>query len=101
MFVLNNSVEEFSSLTVLHNDMDVTVVNEGFMELDNVRVVKFTHDEEFFLKVENVLLNSFLEDTLDTHDVSAVLFRMGSTYCTEMSSANHFNEFVSLSDISR
>jgi hypothetical protein len=101
MFVLDNSVEEFSTLAVLHHDMDVTVINEGFMELDNVGVVKLTHDEEFFVKVFDVLLNSFLKNTLDTHDRSVVIFRVSSADCTEMPSANDLNEFVSLSHISR
>mmetsp|Transcript_76337 Transcript_76337/g.166664 ORF Transcript_76337/g.166664 Transcript_76337/m.166664 type:complete len:291 (+) Transcript_76337:851-1723(+) len=41
---LDNSVEEFSSSSEFHHEVDVSVVLEGLVELDDVRVVHHLHD---------------------------------------------------------
>lgn len=58
----NNAIEQFAALAVLHNDVDIPVVDIAFKELYDVGVVDFLQDGELLFKQFYVLLNICSED---------------------------------------
>lgn len=47
---LDDSIKEFSALTDFHNKIDVSGIFECFVELNDVWVIKLTHDFDFSLE---------------------------------------------------
>ena len=45
---LDNAVKQLTTVTVLHDDVHVAVVDEWLMELHDVWVVDLLEDKEFF-----------------------------------------------------
>lgn len=58
----NNAIEQFTALTVLHNDVNVSVVDIAFKELHDVGVVDFLQDGEFLFEKFYVFLNVCSQD---------------------------------------
>ena len=46
----DDAVKELSALAVLHNNMDITVIDVALIELDDVGVVNLLENGELFLK---------------------------------------------------
>jgi putative lipoic acid-binding regulatory protein len=46
--VLYNAIEQLTSSAGFHHNVDVTVINVHFEEVDNVRVAYSSQDEQFF-----------------------------------------------------
>mmetsp|Transcript_22174 Transcript_22174/g.48489 ORF Transcript_22174/g.48489 Transcript_22174/m.48489 type:complete len:219 (+) Transcript_22174:857-1513(+) len=69
---LDNSVEEFSSSSEFHHEVDVSVVLKRLEELDDVRVIHHLHDRDLLLEAVDVL-HLCLGDRLDRPNVARSL----------------------------
>ena len=58
----NDSVEELTTLAVLHHNVDVAMVNVALVEFDDVRVINSLKDCQFFLQESDVFGDVFSED---------------------------------------
>ena len=45
----NDAIKELSALAVLHNDMDITVIDVTLIELDDVGMIDLLQNGELFL----------------------------------------------------
>ena len=95
----DDSVEQLTSSAELHDDVNISVVDVGLMELDDVGVVDLGKDEEFLLQKFDIFFDVFSENTLDGKLDLRVCLEMGSSHSSEVTTTNHLLKSVDSSDV--
>lgn len=98
---VDDTVEELTTWAVLHDDMDVAMVDVALIELDNVGVVDSRQDGQFFLQKLDIFGDVFAQDRLNGVSVSRVRLEGGSSDSAEVTSSNHLDEVVNGADVRR
>ena len=95
----NDAVKEFSTLAVLHNNVDITVIDVALIELDNVGVVDLLQNGELFLEKSNILGDVLTKDGLDGPRDLGVCLQRGCSDCSEMTTTDHLDKVVDCADV--
>ena len=95
----DDAVKELSTLAVLHNDMDIAVIDVALIELDDVGVVNRLKNGELFLEKSDILGNVLTEDGLDGPRDLGVCLQRGRSDCSEMTTTDHLDKVVDCADV--
>ena len=95
----DDTVKKLSALAVLHNDVDITVIDVALIELDNVGVVNLLENGELFLEKSDILSDVLTEDGLDGPRDLGVRLQRGRSDCSEMTTTDHLNKVVDCADV--
>lgn len=90
----HDSVEELTSLAVLHHNVNVAMVNVALVELDDVRMINSLKDCQFFLQQSDVFGDVFSEDRLDGVGNLWVRLECSCTHRSKVATTDHLNEVV-------
>ena len=66
VMVLDDAIEELSSLAVLHHDVDVAVVDIRFVESNNVGVIDSCQDSHLCFEMLDLFLDFLAQDRFDS-----------------------------------
>lgn len=58
----DNPVEQFTAIAILHDDMNISMVDIALIELDDVRVIDGAENCELFLQQSDIFCNVFSLD---------------------------------------
>ena len=98
---LNNLFKELTTFCELHHYVHITVVNIGFVKLDNVGVINLGKNGELFLEELHIFLDVLFEYALHGILDLRVSDAMCDTHGPEMSSTDKFLKRVYRADICR
>jgi len=84
-----NFVEELATSDVLHDQVDILLVDVSLVIFDDVRVIKLCEDLDFFLDCLKVILELVFIHDLDCHLVISIMLVVGQEYLSERSRSKH------------
>lgn len=58
----DNPVEQFTAIAILHDNMNISMVDVALVELDDVGVIDGTENCKLFLQQSDVFCNIFSQD---------------------------------------
>jgi len=90
----NDTVKEFTTWAVLHDNVDVSMIDVALVKLYDVWVIDSPQNCELFLQESNILRNTLAKNGLDGVSMGRVgLFRCCAA-SSKMTTTNHFNEVI-------